>query len=422
MSPLLALVLFTAVGLTGCTDDRTVDGDGRIELSVFWWGGERRAELTEQALRLYSSRHPEVTFRVTWQGETGYYERLATQAAAGNVADLFQIDDDYLTEYVDSRIVLDLTAYAASGALDLSQFPRGLAQYGQVGGRTVAVAAAANTPGMVYNRSLLNRLGLAEPRIGMTYDELIRWASQVTRESGGQTAGTMDASADYRALWLWLRTQGKELYQGREIGFTESDVTRWFELWQSARASRATPSAAVIQQANGGEPARQLVVTRQAATSFAWSNELTELQRYTKDDLAVVAYPGDPKGQWTQASMYWAAFRGTRHADTVVDVINFLVNDPEAGAILGTERGLSPNARIREAVNATLVDEKMKRTVAFEARMAEHFGPAPAPPPKGHARIRALLVTHAESVQFGRATPRAAAYDFVAEARAALAT
>ncbi|MEV7230397.1 ABC transporter substrate-binding protein [Polymorphospora sp. NPDC051019] len=419
---MLALVLFATIGLTGCTDDRTVDSGDRVELSVFWWGGERRAELTERALQLYSSRHPEVTFRVTWQGETGYYERLATQAAAGNVADLFQIDDDYLTEYVDSRIVLDLSGHVASGALDLSQFPRGLAQYGQVGGRTVAVAAAANTPAMVYNRSLLDRLGLDEPRIGMTYDEFFRWASEVTRASGGQTAGTMDASADHRALWLWLRTQGKEFYQGREIGFSESDVTRWFELWQRARASRATPSAAVTQQANGGEAARQLVVNRRAATSFAWSNELTELQRYTKDDLRVVSYPGSPKGQWTQASMYWAAFRGTRHADTVVDVINFLVNDPEAGAILGTERGLSPNARVRDAVNANLTDEKMKRTVTFEARMAEHFGPAPAPPPKGHARIRALLVAHAEDVQFGRATPRTAAYEFVAEARAALAT
>ena len=73
--------------------------DGPVELSVFWYGGTKRAELTERALRLYSDRNPLVTFRITWQGAGGYYDRLATQAGGGNVPDLFQIDDAMLDEY-----------------------------------------------------------------------------------------------------------------------------------------------------------------------------------------------------------------------------------------------------------------------------------------------------------------------------------
>ncbi|HWJ67586.1 MAG TPA: hypothetical protein VNT31_12990, partial [Nocardioides sp.] len=86
-----------AAGLSGCgpEEDAAVD-DGPIELSVFWWGGARRAEATEKALRLYSQQNPRVSFRVTWQGLTGYYDRLATQATGGNVPDLFQIDDTLL--------------------------------------------------------------------------------------------------------------------------------------------------------------------------------------------------------------------------------------------------------------------------------------------------------------------------------------
>ncbi|SDX97372.1 carbohydrate ABC transporter substrate-binding protein, CUT1 family [Micromonospora pattaloongensis] len=415
-----ALVLVGAAAACGGGDDAGA-GDKRVQLSVFWWGGEKRAELTEQALRLYSSRHPEVTFKVTWQGNTGYYDKLATQAAGGNAPDLFQIDDNYLSEYTDRKVILDLTPYVADNRIDLSKFPSSLAQYGQVGGRTMAVAGAANTPAMVYNRTLLKNLGLPEPRIGMTYDELIAWGSRVTDRSRGRVAGTMDPSADYKALWLWLRSQDKDLYRGRQIGFTEDDLTRWFELWRRAHAAGATPDAATLRVANNGDVSRQLVATRKAATSFMWSNQLTELQKYTTDELGVVSYPGDPQAQWARASMYWAAFRGTRHPDVVVDVINFLVNDPEAGRILGTERGLSSNTEIRQLVQAGLTDERMKATAAFETAMVERFGPAPVPPPRGHPRVRALLITAAENVQAGRATPRQAAAEFIAQANAALA-
>ncbi|WP_326555386.1 ABC transporter substrate-binding protein [Micromonospora sp. NBC_01813] len=419
----LTVALLVAIGLTACAtvDGEEADDEGRpVEISVFWWGAERRAELTQQALDVYAGRHPGVTFKVTWQGNSGYYDRLSSEAAGGNAPDLFQIDDNYLTEYAERNVVLDLTPYVEDGELDLSGFPSSLVQYGQIAGRTVGVAAAANTPGMVYNKTLLAELDVEEPTIGMTYDELIDWAAEITALTGGEVAGTMDPSGDYKALWLWLRTQDKELYQGRQLGFGVQDLTAWFELWAQARAVDATPTAELVKLANSGDVTQQLVATRDAATSFMWSNQLAELQKHTSDDLGVVSYPGDPQGQWARASMYWSGFRGTRHPDVVVDVIDFLVNDPQAGRILGTERGLSSNLDVREIVQSTLADEKMKASVAFEQQMAELFGSAPVPPPRGHTKIRSLLIIAAESVQGGQATPQEAAERFVAQANADL--
>jgi multiple sugar transport system substrate-binding protein len=419
----LTVAVLVVIGLTACATvtDEPATEDGPVELSVFWWGADRRAELTQQALDVYAARHPGVTFKVTWQGNSGYYDRLSSEAAGGNAPDLFQIDDNYLTEYAERNVVLDLSPYVDSGELDLSGFPSSLVQYGQIGGRTVAVAAAANTPGMVYNKTLLAELGVDEPTIGMTYEELIDWAADITALTDGEVAGTMDPSGDYKALWLWLRTQDMELYRGRQLGFSVRDLTAWFELWAQARAANATPSADLVKAANSGDVTQQLVATGDAATSFMWSNQLAELQKHTTDDLGVVAYPGDPKGQWARASMYWAGFRGTRHPDVVVDVIDFLVNDPQAGRILGTERGLSSNLNVRQTVQSTLADEKMKASVAFEQEMAGLFGSAPVPPPRGHTKIRALLIGAAESVQAGQATPLQAAEQFVTQANATLA-
>jgi multiple sugar transport system substrate-binding protein len=231
----------------------------------------------------------------------------------------------------------------------------------------------------------------------------------------------MDPSADYKAFWLWLRSQDKDLYSGNQLGFTADDLTRWFELWQGARASKVTPTVDVIHEANTGDVTKQLVVTGKAATSFVWANQLPELQKSTKDELGVVAYPGNPKGQWARASMYWAASRVSRHPQVVVDVIDFLVNDPDAGRILGTERGLSSNIDVRKVVEESLTDASMKASVAFENTMTPLFGPAPAPPPRGHSRIRSGLLTAAENVQYGKQTPAKAAQDFIAQANRALA-
>ncbi|MFI6133488.1 ABC transporter substrate-binding protein [Micromonospora sp. NPDC051141] len=410
-------------GLAGCgpAEDEAVADDGPIELSVFWWGGNRRAQATEQALRLYTQQNPRVSFRITWQGLNGYYDRLATQATGGNVPDLFQIDDTLLTEYDRRDILLDLTRHTTDDQLDLRGLPEQLARYGQVNERTVAVPAAQTNAALVFNRDLLRRLDEPEPRTGMSWKEYARWAARVTRASGNRVAGTMDPSGDYRALWLWLRGQGSELYQGRQLGFSSAELLDWFEFWEVARFDRATPSAALVEQADSGELARQLVVTGHAAASFAWSHQFPELQRLTRDELGAVAFPGTPAAQWPRASMYWAGFRGTRHPGVVVDVLNFLTTNVAAGRVLGFERGLSPGTQVRAYVAADVSDRAEKRMAALGVELDGLAGPAPAPPPKGHATVRTLLIDAAESIRGKRAGARTATSRFMARANAALA-
>jgi multiple sugar transport system substrate-binding protein len=423
-----ALILPVALGAAACGGDGGDDGGGgsstteNVELSIFWWGGEKRAELTQKVIDLYHQKHPNVTFKTTWQGNSGYFDKLATQASAGNAPDIFQIDDNVLTEYAERNITLDLTEYVESKKIDLSKFPESLVRYGVVNGKQAGIPSAENTPGMYYNKTLLASIGAQEPQIGWTWEQLIDWAADVTAKTNGKVYGTMDPSADYKALWLWLRQQGKELYNGKQLGFTTDDLTKWFELWKGARDRKAAPPADVIQSANAGDVTKQLVVTGKAATSFLWSNQLPELAKNTKDQLGVTAYPGDPKGQWARASMYWSIYRGTKHADVAADFINFFVNDPEAGKILGTERGLSSNMDIRQQVAEMATDPSTKASIAFETEITPKFGTAPVPPPKGHSKIKSALVTAAESVQFGKATPQQAAEAFVSEANAALAS
>ena len=92
-------------------------------------------------------------------------------------------------------------------------------------------------------------------------------------------------------------------------------------------------------------------MTGKAATSFMWANQMPELQKNTKDDAGRGGLPGRPEAPSGPApSMYFSVFRGSQAQDVAVDVINFLVNDPEAGKISGTDRGLPSNLDVRKAV------------------------------------------------------------------------
>ncbi|RKN39645.1 ABC transporter substrate-binding protein [Micromonospora endolithica] len=406
-------------GAVACGGDDEAGSDGKVELSIFWWGGEARAQLTEQALALYTEKNPNVTFKKTWQANQGYFDKLATLTAGGNPPDIFQIDDNFLTEYAARNTTLDLTEYKDNGKLDVSKFPESLWQYGVVDGKLAGLAAGENTQGLVYNKTLLTKNGLPEPTTGMSWEEHIAWAEQVAKKT--KVPGTMDASAVDKAFWVWLRQQGKDLYKGNDLGFTVEDVTKWFELWKGARDRGATPTPDVIHEGNATDITKQLVVTGKAGTSWVWVNQMPELKKNTKDELGVVAYPGDPGAQWARAAMYWSVFRGSKHKDAAVDVLNFLSNDPEAVKLLGTDRGLPSNLELRDQVSQSVTDPAMKQSIEVETKLAETFGAAPQVPIKGHSKVRAELTKAAEEAQYGRLTPAQAAEQFYAACKSAIA-
>jgi multiple sugar transport system substrate-binding protein len=418
----LAALLSVPLVLTAAAcggDDSAGAGGKSTELSIFWWGAQKRADLTDQALALYTKKHPDVTFKKTWQANQGYFDKLATLTAGGNAPDIFQIDDNYIAEYSGRGVTLDLTSYTKDGKLDVTKFPPTLLKYGEVDGKLAGLPFGENTQGLVFDKTLLDKYQLPAPTTGMSWADFIAWATNVSKVA--KVPGTQDASAVYQALWVYLRQNGQDLYNGKQLAFDAPIITKWFQMWKDARAAGATPTPDVIHEGNATDISKQLVVTGKADTSWVWANQMPELKKNTKDELGVVAYPGDPSAQWARASMYLSVFRGSPHKDIAVDVINFLTNDPEAGKILGTERGLPSNLDIRKLVADTTTDPNMKQTIAMQNALGTKFGPnAPSVPPAGHSKVKTELVRIAEEVMYGRQTPEQGAAAFVTAAKAAI--
>lgn len=412
----LALVL-----AAGCGGDEPQQGGSqnqKIELSIFWWGGNARAEYTQKALALYTQKNPNVTFKPQFQAYGGFSDKLATLAGGGNAPDIFQMDDNLLGEFATRGVTLDLGPFAGS-TIKTDGLPPGLAESGKIDGKLYAMPTAQNTTALIYDKTVLTDNNLPEPTVGMSWDDYFTWAKRVTDATGGKVYGSSDGSHDYKVLQVWLRQQGKALYQGNQLGFTEADLAQWFTLWNRQRDAKAVAPAEMVQPTITGDVTKQLVVTKQGGTSFMHSNQLTELSKGTDHELGITTYPGETSSSFVRAATFWSGSARTKYPEEVAKVINFLINDPEATKALQAERGLPPNLQVREQVESSF-SEAVQRVAAFESEVGPRLGQTPPPPPPGHVEIRSILQKTAESVMFGKMTPEQGATEFVTQANAVL--
>ena len=91
-----------------------------ITLRVSWWGSQSRHDLTQQALELYMKDNPNVKVEAEFTDWSGYWDKLATQAAGGELPDVIQMDYSYLSQYASSKQLADLNGYLESGVIERS--------------------------------------------------------------------------------------------------------------------------------------------------------------------------------------------------------------------------------------------------------------------------------------------------------------
>jgi multiple sugar transport system substrate-binding protein len=233
-----------AAWLCGCGRAESARGGGdRLTLELANWADYYEAELEQRVLEPYERAHPGLRVvqqsAATYQAE--YRERILTSMAAGAPPDVFLLDNIDVPAFTNRGTVLDLAPYLPRLGVDLKRydptvlsiFTRGAAVYALPKGYTPMV--------VVYNKDLFDRAGLAYPGDDWTWDDFIRIAKQLTKDTDHD--GQVDqwgAAFDHRAfLWIpWIWSGGGDvLCPGgrRATGCLDSPATveaiRWYAGW-----------------------------------------------------------------------------------------------------------------------------------------------------------------------------------------------
>lgn len=384
-----------------------------VELRIMWWGDQKRADITNEVLRLFQEEYPHIRVLGEFSPATGYFDKLNTQLASGTAADVFFLGGN-VVDYASKGVLLDLEPYVGK-QLDLSDMDEAMVQYGTLGGTLVHVSAGANARGIVVNERLFEEAGIPLPQDGWTWDEYASISNEIASKLDG-VYGTYNFTVE--GMDIYLKQNGAQLYNMEEnaLGFEEADVKSWFEYWEetSKGGGVVTPELAVSHPQ--GDTSKSLIVTGQVAMGLIPSNQLAAHQSLTEDKLTMVQLPRGEKGTSVvfESSQGLSGYAKTKHPEEVAMLINFFINSPEAAKVLGNDRGVPVTSKNR-AVLEQMTDEVQQVVYDYtnrvsEATKTEPFNVSYNMP--GNTEFSSLAEKTVQEIGFGRKSVDQAVTDF----------
>lgn len=423
-APAAALLALAALAslLSGCSADSPSAGRG-ITLTFSWWGNQDRAQRTNAAVRLFEKEHPGVTVRTSFAGYEAYVQKLATQAAGGDLPDVAQLDYRQIAQYAGSGALLDLGPQIGSGTLRTSAMDDDLVGTGRYESAQYALPMGQGSTGFAYDAAVFKKAGVAPPEPGWTWEQ---WAQAGRRISelglkgpGGQPyTGLTDIGVNEDAFENWLRSRGKKLYASQtRLGFTEKDLAQFWTFTDRLREEGVSSQAKDTSQISGaiedGPMGRRL-----AATDFNWDGPFLGYPPLLGDNIRFAPVPTHRgrAGQYMKPTVLVGVGANTRHPKEAAALVDFLLNDPDAGKVLGVSRSTPPNRDIAADIGKDLEGPE-KEVYTYGKKIAAYGVDAPPmAPPRGDVVLQVSFTRIYQQVVFGLQTPAEAAREFVAEA------
>lgn len=417
-----SLVGVAALVLSACSSGGD-DAGGPVELRFSWWGNEQRADATRKALDAFQAAHPGITVKGEYADFNAYFDRIATQVAANDAPDVITMGGVYPREYGGRGALLDLKEVA--GSLNLAELDQAALANGRFDDVQYGVPTGVNTYGLVANPEVFAAAGVPLPD-----DDTWTWGDfeRIAGELGDRVPRGSYAVEDPTApetLEIFSKQRGEGLYTpDGEVAVSTGSVEDWFGMTERLRDAGSTPQATVtVEQMSVSAPEQTLMGRGLAAMRFDWSNRLTALRTASGKPLVMLRAPGESAGRqvgmWLQASQLYTVNARTEHPEAAAKLIDFLVNDPAAGAAIGTDRGIPANQRIREGIAGSL-NEHQEIEVGFIDEISGKVSPALVQGPVGSTDTLQILQRVNSDVLFDRIGTPEAARRFVDEVAAAI--
>lgn len=415
-----AVLALTACGGGGGSEAKSADG--KVELRFSWWGGDKRAQLTQEAIAAFEAQNPNIKIKPEYGDWGGYWDKLATQVAANDAPDIIQMDEKYITEYSSRGALLDLSKYE----IDTSKFDEAVLKAGQSEDGLTGIAAGINAGTMLANPAVFQAAGVPMPDDSKwTWEDFARISAEVTEKSPKGTYGAAAYTSDEIALGVWLRQNGKSLYTADgKLGFEPEDIAKYWEFLKDLSQKGAVPTPSEIVEEEATALDQSALAKGKVGLGVWWSNQLPALEKAAGGELKILRFPSKTGSAsdvklWYKASQFWSASSRTKHPEEVAKFINFLANDTKAGEALLADRGVYPNSDVRAAISTKLTPADNK-VIEFIDQIKPELGEPPVAPPKGAGSIQEIAKRYSSEVLFDRLSPEEAGKKAVDEMKSAI--
>jgi len=376
-----------------------------VTISIGWWGGEHRHNLTIEVIELFMERYPHITVEYEFASWDDYWTMLNTAAVGGSLPDIIQMDMGRIREFTDNNLIIGLNDLINNGHIDMSEID--MAAYQgllNLNGQYMGISLGANGFAMAYNTELAAELGF-EFTPELTWNAFADFLRE-TRAARDDFYGWM-MGAEFEIMSMFARDHGYNLFEDDGLGAPDEVFLEFFEMLDTFNRDEIILTLERADAMGEGENALHHEI---AISQMIASNQVVGIQNDVEAQLGLALLPrieGGVNGEWIRSSMQWSISTHSTEQEAAALFINFFIHDLEANEILRAERGAPISDAVRAHI-APLVDPVVVRTFDILPVIARYQSrPGTLPPPQ-HIEVGGGFARAVEQIRLGVSTPEEA--------------
>lgn len=378
------------------------------ELRMSWWGGDARHVATQEALKLCGAKLGH-TIKPEFTGWQGHGEKVTTQLAGGTEADIMQINWPWLSQFSrDGSGFADLRQF--SDQIDLSQWTEDQLAGGTMNGKLNGIPVSMTGRVFYFNDAAFTKVGLGVPK---SWEDLAA-AAEVMNPEGAHPFDAAKLNAIFIVSLAATQATGKDLIDPAtgQVAWTKEDIAKALEFYQGLvdqGVIRSWKEAVAVGNVElFDDPAW---AEGRVGGSYEWDSTYAKYEDPLKEGKLVPVPPfripgATTDGAYKKPSMVFSISKNSKNPEAAAQVVNCLLNDPEAVMILGDTRGLPASAVALKTL--TEAGKLSPQLIAATEIVAKATGPAVSPLNE-HPAVRDAFQSAIEEFAYGQVSAEEAA-------------
>jgi multiple sugar transport system substrate-binding protein len=384
-----------------------------VNLGFVWWGGQTRADITTQVIKMFEAKHSNIKFTYEFLSFNDYWTKVTAQAAGGGLPDIMQQGSTQLVEWTKKGLITPLDDYIKSGVIDFTNIPKVLQDHGAVDGKICAVSAGSNAIGFAPDMDAFKQAGIDLPADTWNWEDFEKTAMDLHDKLGVWGFGHYLHHWDiWRTIYL---SYDMQLYapDGKSLGYTDDQPgIDHMKMILRLQDAKAIPTLAEEAEVATKGPEAQFSVTKKAAIDWlAGSNMLVAMWTAAGADRHYMIMPiprakGQKQGTCIRPSQFQAVTAQSKHPKEAAMFLDFFINDIEANKVLNAERGVPINTVVLKALAET-AGPAQKAIYDYLDRLSQDSAPLPPLDPVGAENVRTQVYypLFTDPVRYGKITP-----------------
>lgn len=381
------------------------------DLRMSWWGGDSRHKVTQEALKVCGDKYGH-KIAAEFTGFDGHLEKVTTQIAGGTEADIMQINWPWLPLFsIKGDGFADLNQF--KDVIDLTQWTADDLAAGTMNGKLNGLSVSTTGRVFMFNKTALDKAGVAIPT---TWDELFK-AAKAVKEKIGPDAYPMNAVKETAVLLISLnatQSTGKDLVDPatKKVAWKPEELAKAIDFYgKMVKDGVVMSQKSVAAEGNLNLFESPKWADGRISGSYEWDSTFSKyadpLKGQKLEPVAILkATDAKTDGVYRKPSMVFSISKNSKNQKAAAQILNCLLNEPEAIKILGTSRGL-PASKIAAK---TLVDGGKIEAELVKAHdiIVKASGPTVSPLNE-HPEIRSVFLDALEEYAYGQIDSKEAA-------------